>query len=107
MKHPDALEIALYAGDDLGFWERLRIRRHVANCAECGREAQAIAEARSHLRQSAPELPSDLNWNRLADEMTGNIRVGLAAGQAIARFDRVHRSAKPSRFRWNAPMLTI
>ena len=35
-----------------------------------------------------PDFPKDLNWNRLAEDMTGNIRVGLAAGEAIARFDR-------------------
>ncbi len=35
------------------------------------------------------ELPNALSWNRLADEMTGNIRVGLAAGEA----DRFVRQA--------------
>ena len=105
MKHPDAIEIALYAGDDLGFWERLRIRRHVAHCPECRSDVEAVAETRSHLRQTAPDLPSDMNWNRLADEMTGNIRVGLAAGQAIARFDRGHRIVKPHRLGWNASMV--
>jgi hypothetical protein len=51
-----------------------------------------------------------LNWNRLAQEMTGNIRVGLAAGEAIALFD------KPLRTRhrlgwlpvsWNAALLVL
>ncbi len=44
-----------------------------------------------------PELPNGLNWNRLAEEMTGNIRVGLAAGEAIALFDKPLRTQAPAR----------
>src|SRR3984957_18182469 len=51
------------------------------------------------------ELPNALNWNRLADEMTGNIRVGLAAGEAIALFDKPLR-LKP-RLGWNAALLVL
>jgi hypothetical protein len=47
-----------------------------------------------------PELPNNLNWNRLSEEITGNIRVGLAAGEAIALFDKPVRT-KP-RLGWNA-----
>jgi hypothetical protein len=49
------------------------------------------------------ELPNALNWNRLADEMTGNIRVGLAAGEAIALFDKPLRTK--SRLGWHAGMV--
>jgi hypothetical protein len=102
MTHPLQTQIALFAGGDLGRWERWRISRHIANCAPCREEVQALREARNQLRDLAgemPELPNALNWDRLADEMTGNIRVGLAAGEAIARFD------KPSRSRLGRPGL--
>jgi hypothetical protein len=49
------------------------------------------------------ELPNALNWNRLADEMTGNIRVGLAAGEAIALFDKPLRTKH--RLGWHAGMV--
>jgi hypothetical protein len=28
-------------------------------------------------------MPAEVNWNRLAAEMRGNIRVGLAAGECV------------------------
>ena len=31
------------------------------------------------------DLPNGLNWNRLSQEMTGNIRVGLAAGEVVVQ----------------------
>ena len=46
--------------------------------------SQALRTASQQVREVAAEIPKDLNWNRLAQEMTGNIRVGLAAGEAIA-----------------------
>jgi hypothetical protein len=91
MKHPAPEQLALFAGGDLGRWERWRISRHAARCPQCGHEVQAHRDSAAELRRLAaesPVFPNALNWNRLADEITGNIRVGLAAGQAIARFDK-------------------
>ena len=39
-------------------------------------------------------MPSGVNWDRLAAEMTGNIRVGLAAGECVAGV------ARHDRFGW-------
>jgi hypothetical protein len=108
MRHPAKTQIALFAGGDLGFWERWRVARHVARCSECRNEAQALCDASSQLRELArqtPDLPNGLNWNRLADEMTGNIRVGLAAGEAIALFDKPLRSRH--RLGWNAALVAL
>jgi hypothetical protein len=52
-----------------------------------------------------PELPNGLNWNRLAQEMTGNIRVGLAAGEAIALFDKPAPAGH--RLGWNAALVVL
>jgi len=101
--HPGESQIALFAGGDLGRWERWRISRHVARCTACRREVEALRSAAHELRELAaemPELPNGLSWNRLADEMTGNIRVGLAAGEAISQFDKPPRAKH--RFGWNA-----
>ncbi len=112
MKHPAPAQIALFSGGDLGRWERWRIARHVARCVGCRQEVQTLRAASSQLRELSDdttglpaELSNALNWNRLAQEMTGNIRVGLAAGEAIALFDRPQRS-KP-RLHWNAALVIL
>jgi hypothetical protein len=113
MKHPAPAQIALFAGGDLGRWERWRIARHIAGCPECRHEAEALRDAAGQLRELANEmadLPNGLNWNRLALEMTGNIGVGLAAGEAIALFDKPLRT-KPRlgwlRFSWSASLVVL
>ena len=81
MKHPAEHQLALFAGGDIaGDWERKHISRHVSQCGSCDARVQAFGEASQQVRAIAPEIPGDLNWNRLADEMIGNILVGLAAG---------------------------
>jgi anti-sigma factor RsiW len=104
MKHPAPVQIALFSGGDLSGWERWRVSRHVARCAECRAEVASLRDSTSELRALADDtadLPRSLNWNRLAEEMTGNIRVGLAAGEAIAQFDKPRRAA--SRVTWFKP----
>jgi len=108
MRHPAEAQIALFAGKDLGPWERWRLARHIGRCAECRQNVQAFRDNRLQLRALAnetPDLPAGVNWNRLAGEMTGNIRVGLAAGEAIALFDRPLRR-KP-RLGWNAALVML
>jgi len=102
MSHPNQIDLALFAGGDLGLWNRWRVRRHLSTCAACTHEVEALRGIRGEVLEQAIELPDDLNWNRLADEMTGNIRVGLAAGEAIARFDRPSVRVRPGGLGWNA-----
>ena len=108
MKHPAETQLALFSGSDLNRWERWRIGRHIAGCSACAEEVQALRALSGDLRGAAKELPAqfpkDLNWSHLAEEMTGNIRVGLAAGEAIAGFDR---PAAPKRLRlgWHAALV--
>jgi len=105
MKHPDEVQLALFAGEDLGFWDRWQMKRHISRCSSCEGEVVALRAAREQLREAVPDLPKDLNWNRLAEEMTGNIRVGLAAGEAIARFDRPVVRLRPAHLGWNAVLV--
>lgn len=104
--HPAETQLALFAGGDLRRWERWRVARHASSCIECRNEIQALREAGTEFQELAaqmPELPNGLTWNRLSQEISGNIRVGLAAGQAIALFDK----PAPARHRlgWNAAMV--
>jgi hypothetical protein len=105
MSHPNEVQLALFAGGDLGLWDRWRVKRHVSRCSACQSEVAALRTAREQVRDAVPDLPNDLNWNRLADEMTGNIGVGLAAGEAIARFDRPIAGVRPARLGWNAALV--
>src|SRR5262245_3627373 len=46
MKHPSEATLALYAGGDLGLWERWRTRRHLNVCERCRREIEAYFDDR-------------------------------------------------------------
>ena len=105
MRHPNEIQLALFAGGDLGVWDRWRVGRHVSGCSACEGELAGLRVASEQVREALPDLPKDLNWNRLAEEMTGNIRVGLAAGEAIARFDRPIGGVRPARLGWNAVLV--
>jgi len=89
MTHPNQSILALYAGQDLGWFARRRTERHLTRCRECRDEVQAFAAARDNL-VALDELP-DISWNRLAIEMRANIRLGLAAGECV----RDERTASP------------
>ena len=67
----------------------------------CGRPAPSFENSPREM----PELPNGLNWNRLSQEMTGNIRVGLAAGEAIALFDKP--APAKHRLGWNAALVVL
>lgn len=105
LRHPNEAQLALFAGGDLGLWDRWQVRRHVSRCSHCEGEVAALRTASEQVREALPDLPKDINWNRLAEEMTGNIRVGLAAGEAIARFDRPIARVRPVRLGWNAALV--
>jgi hypothetical protein len=83
MSHPDDGRIALYAGGDAGWIERISIARHMAGCVACRGRVDAYRLDRKALRKLAGELPEGLEWDRLAGEMTANIRVGLEAGECV------------------------
>jgi hypothetical protein len=96
MKHPNDAELALHAGGDLGWLRQKLTARHVRNCDAC----QATVVEFSALRSNVRELP-DLPWNRMALEMTANIRLGLEAGECV--------SARPTSGEgrdWNATRLS-
>ncbi|HET8549832.1 MAG TPA: hypothetical protein VFL57_17605 [Bryobacteraceae bacterium] len=83
MKHPRDEKLALFAGGDLGVLERWRVSRHLRCCDGCRAEVARFRRAAAVLSGEADRLPAGLKWERLAAEMTGNIRVGLAAGQCV------------------------
>lgn len=81
MRHPKQATLALHAGGDLGVFARWRTERHLAACAQCRDEVAEFGAMRRTMADllEMPELP----WNRIAEEMRANIRLGLAAGECV------------------------
>jgi hypothetical protein len=88
MRHLVETDLALYASGDLPFWRSALVQLHVRRCDACGRLVEALRADREELRRSADDLPSNLDWEQLAAEMTANIRVGLAAGECVTPRER-------------------
>jgi hypothetical protein len=82
MPHPSETDLALYAGNDLATFDRLRVEWHLRGCGRCQQEVTEFSEQRSSMRREMPE--ADVDWNRLSAEMKANIRLGLEAGSCIA-----------------------
>lgn len=81
MKHPSQANLALQAGDDLGFFARWRVERHLRQCDRC-REALESYQVTRQILPDLAEIP-EIPWNRLAAEMKANIRLGLEAGECV------------------------
>ncbi|MBV8820484.1 MAG: hypothetical protein JO022_19145 [Acidobacteriaceae bacterium] len=105
--HPSESQLALYSGHDLGFWEQRRIGKHVDSCQQCRQTILHFQTGTDELRDLASDMPADLNWARLSQEMTGNIRVGLAAGECIEGFERSLRPARPKLLWHTASVLGV
>jgi hypothetical protein len=91
--HPSLADIALYARRDLPLGERLRIRRHLARCADCDQQMHSFCAAAEELKREAlsetlTAFEAIADWNTLEREMLGNIGVGLAAARCIEKVGR-------------------
>ena len=83
MRHAATVDLALYAGGDLGFFARIKTGLHVSRCRQCREELEQFAAASRELNVIADELPAGLDWDRLAAEMRANVRLGLEAGSIV------------------------
>jgi len=88
MKHLNEYEVALYSTGEADWWKRMASGLHARRCGECRRRVEAYRFDRERIRLFAHELPAGVSWERLAAEMTANIRVGFAAGECVAPRDR-------------------
>lgn len=98
--HPTAEELALAARGDLPVLRGWRVSRHARHCPVCRCELELFTGVREAIRRE--ELTWEGNasdWDRLEREMTGNIKVGIAAAQCI--------ESSPARKlqRWKVPAL--
>ncbi|MBZ5605099.1 MAG: zf-HC2 domain-containing protein [Acidobacteriia bacterium] len=84
VRHVGEADLALYVSGDLSLTRRVFVRLHVSGCERCRRRVDAYKADRNAVREIASEMPEDVDWDRLAAEMSANIRVGLAAGECVA-----------------------
>jgi hypothetical protein len=91
MTHPLQTDLALYSTGDLPLWRRQLVRLHLSGCDGCRSWVAAFDSDRESIRRLAMELPQGVNWDRLAAEMSANVRVGLEAGECVA--SRVRKPA--------------
>jgi hypothetical protein len=91
MTHPLPSDLALYSTGDLPLWRRPLVHLHLAGCDGCRSWVAAFGADRESIRALAGEIPVGVNWDRLAAEMSANVRVGLEAGECVAS-----RARKPT-----------
>ena len=84
MTHPLQADLALYSTGDLPLWRRPLVRMHLAGCDACRSWVAAFDSDRESVRRLAAEMPAGVNWDRMAAEMSANVRVGLEAGECVA-----------------------
>jgi len=97
--HVAETNLALYVSGDVSLWRSALVSLHLAQCSRCRNRADAYRSDRTQIQRIASEMPvgveSEPDWDRLAMEMTANIRVGLAAGECVAP-----RRRKPVTLGW-------
>lgn len=86
--HLTESQIALSRSGDLGWMERMKAAAHLRVCDSCRQRQTEYATAHAELRMMADELPTSLNWDSLAREMTANINLGVTAGRIVAQAER-------------------
>jgi len=89
MRHPLESDLALYSTGDLPLWRRPLVRLHLSGCDGCRSWVADFNGDRESIRRLAAEMPVGVNWDRMAAEMSANVRVGLEAGECVA--SRVHK----------------
>ena len=86
MKHPNEDILALYAGGDLDFIERVPVALHVRGCGRCRQVVADHRTIRVELKSVRERASAPLgDWDRLNDEMTANIRLGLSMAECAVR----------------------
>lgn len=91
VNHIPETDLALYVSGDLSLPRRFAVYWHQRNCEACRREMEAFRADRERVKDIAAEMPEGVDWNRLTAEMSANIHLGLAAGEAVAQVGRRRR----------------
>jgi hypothetical protein len=101
VKHFTESALALYAGGDTSWWRRLRIGNHVRHCEQCSRQVEEFRGVAEFLEAQRDELPAGFDWSEAAAAMKANIRLGIAAGECVAR------APQRAPMGWRAPAMAL
>ncbi len=83
-KHPNEDILALYAGGDLDFVDRLRVAMHVRGCGDCRQQVADHRSIRTSMASIKERHADPLgDWDRISDEMTANIRLGISMSECV------------------------
>lgn len=105
--HLNQTELALLAGNDVSLAGRIRMNWHVRSCPDCQQEVAAFRRARRSYKEESLAMPAGLDWNRLSAEMSANVKLGLEAGQIVARpNERYEGPVLAERLGWRAAVVT-
>jgi len=107
VKHPSVEKLALYDGGELSWLDHLILRRHVTGCAQCQAEVEMFRGAAVAVREETEEIPAGVQWDRLAAEMRANIRVGIAASDAISAYGKPNDAGPVQGMPWRMAVLTF
>jgi anti-sigma factor RsiW len=102
-QHIAETDLALYVSGDLSLLRRVSVRFHSRNCDRCHSLIEKYRADRSRVKEIVDQMPEGLNWDRMASEMTANIRVGLAAGECVAR---PRKDRRQLRVNWRPAAIT-
>jgi anti-sigma factor RsiW len=103
-KHPGEDTLALYAGGDLDWIERVRVALHVRGCNPCRQHVANYQEIRAGLKSVSGRHSDPLSdWDRLSEEMAANIRLGISAAECVGPAPR--ESRRFSSFFWRPPVM--
>jgi anti-sigma factor RsiW len=98
--HVKETNLALFVSGDLSLFERAAVRLHLSGCQDCRARVETYRFDRQRLKEDAAQVPAGVDWDRLAQEMTANIRVGLAAGECVAPRSRKQTTGSWWRSGW-------
>jgi len=106
VKHPSIEKLALYGGGELPWGTQFTVRRHVHACPQCQEEVALFRETAEAVREETAEMPAGVQWDRLAAEMRANVRVGIAASDAISSYGKPHDIGPVQGMSWRMAVLT-
>jgi anti-sigma factor RsiW len=109
-RHPSAEMLALHARGDLPCLDSLRLKTHLARCAECEHKLALFQSAHTELKREASAqtltaFEAIADWDRLEREMLGNIVVGVAAARCIEKVG--HKRSRLATFAFAAALASV
>jgi hypothetical protein len=103
-QHPGEDILALHSSGDLDFKDRLRVALHIRGCSTCREHVanhKSLQADLASLRATSSDPLGD--WDRLSEEMTANIRLGISAAECVGPASR--RTSRFAGFFWNPAVM--